>query len=91
MDAGVYFQASAQDSLHLLLLAAPIQSQVNLLGNYISNWFDHLYAQNMRRISQPGSSNAMGGVRVGAAGGRGGAEKSAAQSQRQLAIDKANV
>ena len=33
----------------------------------------------------------MGGVRVGAAGGRGGAEKSATQSQRQLAIDKANV
>jgi hypothetical protein len=33
----------------------------------------------------------MGGVRGEAAGGRGGAEKSATQSQRQLAIDKANV
>jgi len=33
----------------------------------------------------------MGGVRGEAAGGRGGAEKSATQSQRQIAIDKAKV
>jgi hypothetical protein len=55
----VYFVASAQDRLHQLLLASPIPSPVNVLGNYISNWFDHLYAQNMRRISQPGSPNAI--------------------------------
>ena len=50
---GVYFEASAQDHLHRVLLSHQVNSPVCILGQYISNWFDHLYVKELMRLQHP--------------------------------------
>ena len=55
----VYFTASAQDRLNNLLFAHALNSPINQMANHISNWFDHLYAENIRQMMwQPGGQSA---------------------------------
>ena len=58
----VYFAAEAQDRLYQLLQTS---QHTNQLSNALSNWFDYLYAEDVRRMSQPLSVGAIQALAVG--------------------------